>query len=68
MKHHLCPTCGQRYGCPSGGTNCGSPHVYDCICCYQRRYRKELEALAAAVAFKYEDQSCAGHGDFCYAH
>jgi hypothetical protein len=43
--------------------------VYDCHCCYQRRYRKELATLAASVATRFhDDQSCAGYGDFCYAH
>ncbi len=43
--------------------------MYDCHCCYQRRYRKELNTLATDVAFRFfDDQSCAGYGDFCYAH
>jgi hypothetical protein len=69
VKEHHCPTCGQSYGCPRGEPGCGSPHVYDCHCCYQRRYRKELMALAGAVAQRFGDeQGCFGNGDFSYAH
>ncbi len=69
MKHHFCPTCEQRYCCPRGEENCGSPHIYDCHCCYTRRHRKELAALLAALTTRFaEDQSCAGSGDFCLAH
>ncbi|MBZ5523498.1 MAG: hypothetical protein LAP21_14790 [Acidobacteriia bacterium] len=69
MKHHYCPTCQQPYGCPRGEADCGSPHVYDCLCCYQRRHRQELAALVASVVTRFgDDQSCAGYGDLCYAH
>jgi hypothetical protein len=69
VKHHFCPTCEQPYDCPRSEAACGSPHVYDCHRCYQRRYRKELDALVAQMATRFgDDQSCAGYGDFCYAH
>lgn len=69
MKEHHCPTCGQSYGCPRGEAICGSPRVYDCHCCYQRRYREELAALASAVATRFgDDQASAGFSDFCHAH
>ncbi len=69
MTYHFCPTCEQTYRCPRAEEDCGSPHMYDCHCCYQRRYRKELNTLATDVAFRFfDDQSCAGYGDFCYAH
>ncbi|MBZ5628802.1 MAG: hypothetical protein LAO06_08045 [Acidobacteriia bacterium] len=64
MKHHYCPTCERPYGCPRAEADCGSPNVYDCHGCYQRRYRKELAALVASVAARFgDDQSCAGYGD-----
>jgi hypothetical protein len=48
---------------------CGSPHLYECHCCYQRRYHQEIKALVVAVAATLaDDQSCFGYGDFCYAH
>jgi hypothetical protein len=69
VKEHSCPTCGQSYGCPRGEADCGSPHVFDCHGCYQRRYRKELKALGGTVAARFgDDIGCAGYGDFCYAH
>jgi hypothetical protein len=69
VKHHFCPTCEQHYACPRGEPECGSPETYDCHCCYQRRYRRELQALVATVATKFaDDQGCAGYGDFCHAH
>ncbi len=67
--HHFCPTCERRYRCPRSEGDCGSPHVYDCHCCYQRRYVQQLSALAVEVACRFfDDRSCAGHGDFCNAH
>ncbi len=69
MNHHFCPTCEQPYGCPRSETDCGSPYIYDCYCCYARRHKKELSALIASVVMRLsDDQSCAGCGDFCVAH
>ncbi len=69
MKHHFCPSCEQRYGCPRGEANCGSPDVYDCLACYRARHRKQLEALIEAVEARFGfGDACAGFGDFCNAH
>ena len=69
VTHHFCPTCEQPYGCPRGEEGCRSPHIYDCYYCYARRHRKELSALLTSVTARFgDDQSCAGYGDFCFAH
>ena len=67
MKDHFCPTCEQPYRCPRGEMDCGSPHVYDCPCCYQRRYCHELKALVSTVAASFGDSpGPTGEGDLCY--
>jgi hypothetical protein len=53
VKHHFCPTCEQPYACQRGEPDCGSPELYDCMCCYQRRYRQELTSLAGALAARF---------------
>jgi hypothetical protein len=60
VTHHFCPTCEQRYSCPRGEEDCGSPQVYDCYYCYVHRHRKELSALLASVTTRFgHNQSCA---------
>lgn len=67
--HHLCPSCGQPYGCPRGETECGSPYVFDCHYCYLTRHWRELQYAVADVADRFGiPDGCAGFGDFCHAH
>ncbi|MGI9103302.1 MAG: hypothetical protein ACR2IF_12765 [Terriglobales bacterium] len=68
MTHHHCPTCDRPYACARQDA-CRSPHVYDCLCCYQQRYRHELRNLLESVSARFGDEpTCAGEGDFCFAH
>ncbi len=69
VMHHFCPTCEQSYSCPRGETDCGSPQIYDCYCCYVRRHKMELSALIASVTMRFgDDPSCTAYGDCCFAH